>query len=173
MSEIFTASNGWELRENGAIYSSSKSKEPLIGAKSARGLGELFQRKRDRELGRWRWPENADYVVYPNGTSRTVINESNGHVMIISLHDRKVMNTYLDSYVGAAKAYDTAHPEPKPAWHDAKPGEAWFVELNGFPSGIAVVRENFTQHLFMFDNDEIFTTADHIVAARRIYPEGD
>lgn len=129
-------------------------------------LREFFQHERDKELGRWRWPDNPDYVVYPDGTSRTVVKESDGRTMIVSIHDRKVMTTYLDSYVGAAKAYDAAHPEPKP-WHDAKPGEVWNVTpAGGKPSNAWVLDSG----AFMYEN-EGWNKAKDLVAGHRIWPE--
>lgn len=134
-------------------------------------LREFFRHERDEELGRWRWPENPGYVVYPDGTSRRVVRESTGQTMQVSLHDRKAMTTYLDSYVGAAKAYDAAHEPPKP-WHDAKPGEVWVVTPQGAKDAEAMTV--IEKHGLMFSNpvDETYLSiSGYITAARRIFPE--
>lgn len=130
-------------------------------------MREFFRAERDEELGRWRWPENPDYVVYRDGTSRRIVRESDGKSFSASLHDRKVMTTYLDSWIGAARAYDEAHPERKP-WHDAKEGEVWLLTL-----------PNSTQAWFV--NGAYFQSAKtltnialddgHITDGRRVWPE--
>ncbi len=132
-------------------------------------LREFFLHERDQELGRWRWPENPDYVVYPEGTSRLVVRESNGHGLRISLHDRKVIETHLDSYVGAARAYDIAHPEPRP-WHDAKPGEVWLLQVGG--DDVPAIRdsdEDFFTHSTGYR--AIRNNSVAITDGRRIWPE--
>lgn len=166
MSGTFTASNGVviEIAPEGHLLMPPAAIG--LGEESQQALRELFLHERDKELGRWRWPENPDYVVYPDGTSRTVVKESVGRTMIVSHHARKVMTTYLDSYVGAAKAYDAAHPEPRP-WRDAKPGEVWALIVDG-------VEKAFTLHgdLFRTGNlHDIEQTDGHITAGRRIWPE--
>ena len=134
-----------------------------INGDKVQALREFFQHERDVELGRWRWPENPDYVVYADGTSRRVIRESSGTTMQVSLHDRKVMTTYLDSYVGAARAYDAAHPEPKP-WHEAKEGEVWVIEFNGNEYPAIFQADSFRDHGGSWG-------AEDITNARRIWPE--
>lgn len=140
-------------------------------------LREFFRAEEDERLGRWRWPENPDYVVYPDGTSRRVVRESDGSSLAVSLHDREVMTTYLDSYVGAARAYDDFHPEPKP-WHDAKPGEVWLLTYVGEAGVPSVTSSSESGHVvFTAATEEANGThefsllTDYITAGRRIYPE--
>ncbi|MEV8023697.1 hypothetical protein [Microbacterium sp. NPDC080220] len=130
-------------------------------------LREFFRTEEDARLGRWRWPENPDYVVYPDGTSRRVVRESDGASLNVSLHDREVMTTYLDSYVGAARAYDEFHPEPKP-WHDAKPGEVWVIVTRnvGEERAVQVHGDQFHYN----DGYEFPLTYDAIESGRRIWP---
>lgn len=135
-------------------------------------LREFFQHERDKELGRWRWPDNPDYVVYPDGTSRTVVKESDGRTMIVSIHDRKVMTTYLDSYVGAAKAYDAAHPEPKP-WHDAKAEEIWVLRERNCETWLPFRWDAAEQWWFASSSNMAMHRRSEgtIVEGRRIWPE--
>lgn len=88
-------------------------------------LREFFQHERDEELGRWRWPENPDYVVYPKANSTTgkrmvrVISETYGYG-----RDHCEGDHEQSDYRQAAAAYFAAHPESKP-WHDAEDGSVW------------------------------------------------
>ena len=173
----FTASNGLTVQTDND-YDLCVEGDWVASAEGVEALREFFQHEKDEQLGRWRWPENPDYVVYPDGTSRRVVNESNGASLSVSVHDRKVMETYLDSYVGAARAYDEAHPEPKP-WHDAKPGEMWVLTYGG-EEVPAVVSSSESGH-FLFTaatndgggTEELAVTSPSVTAARRIWPEAD
>lgn len=118
-----TQEQGLHMDNVGRIYGLPTG--DFVYERDIAALRGFFLQERDEQLGRWRWPENPDYVVYPDGTSRRVVKESNGTNMSVSLFDRERMETYLDSYVGAALAYDAAHPEPKPWEVDPKFGDAW------------------------------------------------
>lgn len=169
----FTASNGYTVVHGGgwlSIRNTADEPRHEINMFSTAALREFFQAEKDAELGRWRWPDNPDYVVYKDGTSRRVIRESSGSFMQVSLHDRKVMTTYLDSYVGAARAYDEAHPERKP-WRDAKEGEVWIVT----PSKAYTLGEQANYPAIfqagMFRDHGGSWGAEDLTAARRIWPE--
>lgn len=99
-------------------------------------LREFFQHERDEELGRWRWLENPDYVVYP-------LPSPDGRVHIVEVFSERFGQSvqyprdYFRSTICsrnsspealAASDYFAAHPEPKP-WHDAKPGESWVLRF--------------------------------------------
>lgn len=182
--EKFTASNGISVMRNPddgpdidyQSWSIGNALEVLLAPHEVDALREFFQHERDDELGRWRWPKNPSYVVYPDGTSRRVVDEPTGKTMQVSLHDRKAMTTYLDSYVGAAKAYDEAHPEPKP-WHDAKHLEIWALTIQGCPSEAYIYREGFASRETAFrpvnHEERVKFSADdpRITAGRRIWPE--
>lgn len=96
---------------------------------------ELFQAKRDRELGRWRWAENPDWIAVegdrsPDGRTVVVVNE---RTLDRFWFNERVMTIPADASAAhkAGCAYFEAHPEVKP-WHDAKRGEVWAVtETNG------------------------------------------
>lgn len=89
-------------------------------------LREFFRAEEDERLGRWRWPENPDYVVYHWGqplTAGVVVTSESAAVPSRVLHRDADPENRTPEY-RAARAYFDAHPEPKP-WHDAKPKEVW------------------------------------------------
>ncbi len=156
---------GWTVV--GAQHPDSSGVGFTENSETNKALREFFLHERDKELGRWRWPENPDYVVYPEGTSRLVVRESNGHGLRISLHDRKVLETHLDSYVGAARAYDTAHPEPKP-WHDAEDGDVWALTGAG---GLEQPFRRVGGKWLSFTVGAVGYSAEFATAGRRLWPE--
>ena len=107
----FTASNGVVIEDRGgSLFIGSTI---LFGAGSLHGpaLVEYFRAKEDARLGRWRWPENPDYVVYrtDHADSVRVFRESDG----IARHYNR---TYVASgpFDMAGRGYFDAHPERKP-----------------------------------------------------------
>lgn len=116
MSEMFTASNGLTLSiyEDGIIWEGGTKPKRYTDA-----LREFFLHERDQELGRWRWPEDPDYVVYQACDDRVlVVDEETGN----SKPFRRFRSVFLNSgYNGAARAYFLAHPEPKP-WMEVPEG---------------------------------------------------
>jgi hypothetical protein len=127
-------------------------------------LREFFQAERDEELGRWRWPDNPDCIVYPRehrGTSDrrrvVVVNEASG------LHSGVCVEGYTDE--AAALAWFTAHPERKP-WEDAEEGEGWLLTVDGAELLATVEGTNFWVGASMWP-----ATDEGITTARRIYPE--
>ena len=100
-------------------------------------LREFFLHERDNELGRWRWPENPNYVVYPVPAGNDpctiveVLDESCGQsVQYPRVYFERHGNAPLSPEAIAARAYFAAHPEPKP-WYGAQEGEAWAITVNG------------------------------------------
>lgn len=97
-------------------------------------LREFFRAEEDERLGRWRWPENDEYVAY-----RWSIN----YINVLYLHDgistefrredvdARRSRSFITDRERVARDWFDAHPEPKP-WHDAKHGEIWvlFVAIN-------------------------------------------
>ena len=140
MTETFRASDGAriEVHDNNSRIdikcTGSSGEQHFLSVKETQAAREFFQHERDEELGRWRWPENPEYVAYrrdayPGDKRRVrVIHEPDGDFVDI------VEGSLLDGFFkGAARAYFEAHPERKP-WEDAKPGEVWEFTL-GCSSG--------------------------------------
>lgn len=171
MTEKIVASNGWELREDGAIYSNPTTRHKLVSKEGTEALREVFQLERDEELGRWRERPECGLVVYPNGSDEfgnrcvRVLWESTGTNILI--WENKIPGTIFGD---AARNYFAAHPEPKP-WHDAKPGEVWALTVDGREFAGDVDSDMEVRCHERQDYIHIESTA--ITAGRRIWPEGD
>lgn len=82
---------------------------------SALDAEEFYEAKRDADRGRWRWPENRNYVVYPNdGVVIWTLDELTG---VSHMNTREGLQT--DQHGDAARAYFEAHPVRR-AWADAE-----------------------------------------------------
>ncbi|MDQ1111095.1 hypothetical protein QE418_000543 [Microbacterium testaceum] len=128
-------------------------------------LREFFQAESDERLGRWRWPENPDYVVYPCSvkTRVRVLRESGtGDLEWVDQGDGRSYE-----FVHAARAYFDAHPEPKP-WHDSVEGEVWILMFSN-SAHAWIVNGGYFQSAKTLTN--IAKTDTGIISARRIYPE--
>ena len=133
-------------------------------------LREYFQAERDDALGRWRDPEEPDWVVYrmpeeddEDGRCVRLLNELSG--------ERWLSWERIAIYDSSAR-YFAAHPEPKP-WHDAKAGEYWLVTLEG-ADPIPTMVGNYCENLYFVvgDDDYYCPTNDHrIQNAVRLTPE--
>jgi hypothetical protein len=135
-------------------------------------LAEFFRAEEDERLGRWRWPENEGYIVYPDGRYPhlvSVIDESTG---LREVRSKSKAGHKRDNFERAAAAYFDAHPEPKP-WHDAKEGEVWVItSAGGSRQDLALV--GIEDDAFVLATGESWPkNADFLTAGRRIYPEGD
>lgn len=105
---------------------------------SAMDAEEFFQAKRDEELGRWRWPVEPEYLVYPSdqfregadGTWIRVVNERTSLADEFARHAEVKAFRLVGRFREAALAYFEAHPERKP-WHGAVSGEFWMVHHAG------------------------------------------
>lgn len=146
----FTASNGIEIRittdlgGDKYLHGTVPDEVGPVGftpelhatasEKGLEALREFFQAEADERLGRWRWPENPDFVVYDN-------DDEDGGVWVHSEREPgaiqyqspgDVPHAWVSTeagYVAAARAYFDAHPEPKP-WDEAKPGDVWRFETS-------------------------------------------
>lgn len=143
MDTQFLASNGIRItvsqNHDGKTYLLGKGGQILGGDREwteatasldgIAALREFFRAEEDERLGRWRWPENPDYVVYllTDGQAMVLI-ESSGQIVyryrgeadelrrMRAEHGEDIMPA-----TRAAEAYFAAHPEPKPRpWANAK-----------------------------------------------------
>lgn len=130
----FTASNSYRIELSGgavSVHNVSGHERHVFGRYTIEALREFFQHERDEELGRWRWPENPDYVVYPMPDGRArVLRDTDGMFFVWARSDsaRTVDREDAGGAVRAACAFFEAHPERKP-WEDAKDGEIWEFTL--------------------------------------------
>lgn len=135
----------------------------------AAALREFFQHERDEELGRWRWPENPDYVVYPGEEGDVLVYDETE--LDAPRYFARESSAFPGNFGAAARAYFDAHPEPKP-WHDAKPGEVWVITTSG-RSGSDERPYTVTRYgTFDEPTFEHSITDESITAGRRIWPEG-
>lgn len=178
--EKFTASNGISVMRNPddgpdidyQSWSIGNAREVLLAPHEIDALREFFQAEWDQELGRWRWPENPDYVVYrddrPGGFR--VMHEPTGDTWTYFWDAIKDAPEYAGAW-DAARAYFAAHPEPKP-WHDAKPGEVWACVQSDHPGEEHAywVNDN-GSFIDVFDGGGLYgDDRECIESARRIWP---
>lgn len=139
-----------------------------LAPQAAMDAEELFQAKRDRELGRWRDTLEPHYVAYPvdGGATVQIVDERDGQSHRVT---RLVEDTDT-GFLGAAYRYFEAHPEPKP-WESARPGEVWLVNISDREVAYVAAKHEFNGA----DEDgrfESFLIVDGgITGARRIWPE--
>ncbi len=138
-------------------------------------LRQFFQAEADERLGRWRWPENPDFIVYlrENG-SVTVFEESMPTAALTFWKNLGATGTSSGKYMAAARAYFDAHPEPKP-WHDAEPGEGWLLTIDGNEcAAVSLPDPNDVFGGVKFETAEFGLfgrMATAITAGRRFWPE--
>ncbi|WP_405373358.1 MULTISPECIES: hypothetical protein [unclassified Microbacterium] len=171
----FTASNGVDVAQTDFVYFTTLEVKTVDNTVTLAGvhvaaLREFYRAGEDARLGRWRWPEEPNWVCYPAGNGVVVFNEDAPSFGSCTLSRGSDTWPY---WRPAASAYFDAHPEPKPAWHDAKPGEVWAIRRHGDDEEIACLVETF-QETFVFqvaDAESITTTRGVIESGRRIWPE--
>ncbi|WP_420110635.1 hypothetical protein [Pseudactinotalea sp.] len=167
MSE-FTASNGVNVvsRDKGGYFTGTFDYGINgISAEWGQALREFFQHERDEELGRWRWPESPDYVVYPRDDDTVLVHrESDGLGYVFSRKMAPYAGFHGD-LAPAGVAYFDAHPVRKP-WHDAVEGEVWLITYNGTEYPAIFQADRFRDHGGSWD-------AESITAGRRIWPVSD
>ncbi len=178
---IFKASNGFKVMVDPdgdlEVWDDEGNHETWIAENQIPVLAEYFQHRRDEELGRWREPENPDYVVYPDEMSPDwvlVLQESTGDTDTVFNQRRKPAED--GEFTLVADRYFAAHPKPEPRpWEDAKPGEYWALTRDGIERvywvaesylGLAFHRMTRTQHV-----RTTYLKNDTITAGRRIWPE--
>ena len=185
MTDNFKASNGIDIvtypGAAGITIECLGSGNHYLTGDEADAAREFFRHERDEELGRWRWPENPDYVVYPvilpahemafgRNLSVMVFHERTG-VLKGYCREEDQGGQYRE-YPNAARAYFEAHPVKKP-WYDAKPGEVWVFTYfdEAEVVAIATMEWPFVTTFRGVTGAEFNTKNAHITAARRIYPE--
>ena len=172
----FTASNGipittkvsgdgrgYLLGMTGAVTHATASEEGI------KALREFFQHEKDEQLGRWRWPENPDYVVYPKDEygQTVVVNENTGHNITFL---RGGVNPHGSFFSQCAIAYFAAHPEKKP-WHDAREGEIWALTIGPNTNAYQYsVSDSYFEQVGSNGTKGIPALSNSITAGRRIWP---
>ena len=171
----FTASNGFLIQTNtdygdviilDDIGTNTLADGDYLDGSDILALREYFQAEEDKKLGRWRWPENPDYVVYPAGNPNVAVvrRESQWEQTMFSFESA----TGESDKHRAARAYFEAHSEPKP-WEEAKNGELWMLTLDGEEVGSLVDYGEFyvPGESITIGSDEM----KRITAGEKIYPK--
>lgn len=174
MTEAFVASNGVHVHPNktvnGKTSVESSNAGHCLGEEMVQALREFFLHERDKELGRWRDPEDPNmYVITDEGGRLNVVNESTSRWTLIT---RELIAGYPDVMPGrkTGARYFAAHPEPRP-WHDAKAGEVWVLTLEGEPETAQVVDGYGKFMPWTIDVVSDGNSRGKITAGRRIFPE--
>lgn len=174
--EKFTASNGRTVhRDVLRLYVDRGGRGLSLSDGDEEALREFFMHERDQELGRWRWPENPDYVVYRKAASASephpgvrVVHEATGRSRDIGVEVNNACDPTVSMFGRAARAYFAAHPEKKP-WHDAKPGEVWVLTLDGKDVAALYLGESCWK--YGPEGLTVYSPGSRITGARRIWPE--
>lgn len=145
-----------------------------LSPESAMDAEEFFQAKRDEELGRWRWPENPDFVVKhdPLGVRIAhVLHEPSFAARVVHPDEEVVgLSSARDKeFMGAARAYFEAHPERKP-WEEAAEDEIWALTFDTAPKESVWVW-NGREWVIAGDFHIPLAPGFRITAGRRIWPE--
>lgn len=190
MSDTFTASNGRQIECDTAIGETRVVENgqnmlenfDFLNARDMNALREFFQHERDRELGRWRWPDNRDYTVRvapehaqhldPGGKTVAVERESTGYVGYYSPDRVPELTDDTGDLLRAVHAYFAAHPEPKP-WHDAKAEEIWVLRERNCETWLPFRWDAAEQWWFASSSNMAMHRRSEgtIVEGRRIWPE--
>ena len=165
---LYTASNGIGLiiNDDRTVHWLPSMPNDLVSS----ALREYFQAERDEELGRWRDPEDPDWVVYPRRDTVHVINEYDG---LPYMRERNQV-AYVDGAVSeVAQRYFAAHPEPKP-WEKARPGcdEIWVLTIHGCEQPVYVTEFCGEPAFQVPGGGTMSLSHGAITAGRRIWPEG-
>ena len=106
----------------------------ILWSDEAEGVRNYFQKKRDREIGRWRDPENPDMVCYPitdwPPVDLRVFDEQTGESYFYKRES--ILNQRFRKTFETAVRYYASHPVMLP-WEGAKEGEYWLVTWSHLP----------------------------------------
>lgn len=147
----------------------------FMGNEEIEALREFFQYERDEELGRWRWPEDRNIVVYYREHGKFFVHaydERDTAMDTVYRHVRAedMDPNYVTGVTKAGLAYFDAHPEDPKPWHNAQEGEVWVITPCQADPGVeypAIFQaERFRDHGGSWG-------AEDLIAARRIWPTED
>ena len=134
----------------------------------------FFQAERDEALGRWRDPENPDWICYGRGSSRDTVHVINEYDGLPYMGERNQV-AYSDAeFSEVAQRYFDTHPNPKP-WDTAQPDEIWVLTINNDREEVFRCGEKGLYSLKTGNPIGSLLSCSHnkITAGRRIWPEGE
>lgn len=112
-----------------------------MSGEEASALIEALDHERDEELGRWRWPENPNFLVLNEQRNEVLSAQGNFHYRSVVVVEESSMSSMWcpdrdpnskmglgdpvsrrggEKFQAAARAYFDAHPEQKRDWADAQ-----------------------------------------------------
>src|SRR5690625_2231794 len=181
MTDIFTASNGIAVTIKHDGYLIATTDDGVCHATGGADLGvqalrEYFTAERDAELDRWRDPETGLLVYQINDDPDTVFVFDETYADHGTWTREQVGPTTTGFGAPIAERYFATHPEPKPAWHDAEPGEVWVVEVCGLQYASLVDEEKDSEGksvtLFVTYKDWVWEGTDpDITHATKLWPQ--
>src|SRR5690625_3758643 len=178
--DAFVASNGIKIEtdHDGALVGTGEGGyiRVWVGPDGINALREYFQHERDAELGRWRDPETGLLVYQINDDPDTVFVFDETYADHGTWTREQVGPTTTGFGAPIAERYFATHPEPKPAWHDAEPGEVWVVEVCGLQYASLVDEEKDSEGksvtLFVTYKDWVWEVTDpDITHATKLWPQ--
>ena len=133
-----------------------------------------LQAARDEQLGRWRDPENPDYICYPvagDPDDIWVVYEGSG---LAYMRERNQAFYAGNKFSEVARRYFQAHPKPKP-WDTAQPDEVWALTINNDREEVFRCGERGLYQLKTGNSLGSLLSCSHnkITAGRRVWPEGE
>lgn len=177
MTTNFTASNGLVItpHQDGSVRWETGSRPTVVAA----ALREFFQRERDEELGRVRWPEDPDYVIYlpdEDGDIYVMAESAPSDGFHVSRKWAETSGPHGMAWARAAAWYFENHPPRKP-WHDARHHELWLLTIQGCQPEVYIYRDGDHAWAGAFrpvaNEDRVsFKPTDPLITdAHRIWPE--
>lgn len=146
-----------------------------MGSEVDAALAEWYQHRRDQELGRKRWPENPDYVVYLQEGSPRVFNVFDEKTSYTYTYEETTafLGTNKDMFVlagQAAKWFSQTFPKPKP-WQNAQDGEVWELFVERYEPGEYWLARN-GEFMRKASSSSVSVDSPAITGGRRVWPEG-
>ena len=130
-----------------------------IGSDTDEEVAAYYRKREDEQLGRWRDPENPDWICYGRGSSSDTVHVINEYDGLPYMLERGQV-AYADSEFSAvAQRYFEAHPKPK----EPQEGEIWDIEMGGGAQWRCVVRDGWFVPVNLISGPYYAVDDEHIV----------
>jgi hypothetical protein len=186
----FTATNGVKITPDGRSVEfrcTGSGRDHHLTRVESDALREFFRAEEDERLGRWRWPQNPEWLVkYIGDHTVVVVNEKNFWVHVgkqgefnhFHFRDARSHGDNLSdkaaAYKRAAWAFFAAHPDlcPQP-WHDAQPGDVWVLDTRsdlGTDRRAWIISDR-PEAFWSMGQGYMLARSTSIIDGKRIWPE--
>ena len=139
-----------------------------IGSALDVALAIHYQQRRDKELGRWRDPENPNVVIEYDAENdwAYALDETTWAECAMVVRDSPRLSQPSAMYKAISNFFK-AHPKPPKPWEEAQTGEVWVLTRWGTAESFLVTNGEFTSTdlAVAIDLDD-----DSITAGYRIWP---